>query len=278
MTNYLFWGPLAAIISGLLYLLLKLTLEKTITTRIDYIKEKEIENLKASFTKELESARHQYQLQQVRTPLFFDHQRQAFSEILSALVDITDAFAKSYDPSTDEHNPISGNAHENLRQAYHRNLLFLDEDCCIGVDLCLRSLLNTHPLADGDGVHYPPPESFQQAFEEISYFRKKLTKLFQSKLGLADGKELMKDIVIAGSVLLLNRYHFAELGLPIKGKFARNNFASMEACVATGAECQSELIDHLHRLIRYLAEDRTTGDVFAHVKISATNYVRILTN
>jgi hypothetical protein len=51
----------------------------------------------------------------------------------------------------------------------------------------------------------------------------------------------------------------------------------MEAFVITGAEWQSELIDHLNKLIRYLKEDRTPTEAFTHVTLAATNYLRILT-
>lgn len=140
-----------------------------------------LENHKLELNAKLQEILHANQLNQLRTSLFFDHQRQAFAEILAAIAHAVRKWWETYDPDEGEiMSPIPIEAYDKVKEVYYNHQLFLDKDCMAAIDLALEFMRQSLPVYYGDG---PPRQSeckgpFDSlefcSFDFPNYFRRKL--------------------------------------------------------------------------------------------------------
>lgn len=209
---------------------------------------------KTELNTRIQAIQHENQLQQLRTSLFFDHQRNAFSGILAKIAEVNQAWInKWYEFEEGLTGPVPIEAYNELKTIFIRHQLFLDSSCLTAMELIFECYQDSFPHDDGSGA--PPKHSdMDAAHENIKYLQPRLAELFRSRIGVTVSGPGEREIGLFGAIRLLNRYHFDEINLPVKGplKFAHRDDAA--GAVVRAEDNFDELISKLKELRAYLRQ------------------------
>lgn len=177
-----------------------------------------LEAYKAELNSSMQAALYEQQLHQLRTSLFFDHQRAAFASILNQIAETERKWAEvGFDSETGSwmHEPVPSREYDKLKKVYSDHQLFLDQDCIFAFKLVLEAMGDSLPFQDGDGtLRY---RETQEPYRRLDYLRDRVAALFQEKIGIRTSSEINEDLVLLGAIRLVNHYHFTDIGIPAKG-------------------------------------------------------------
>ena len=234
-----------------------------------------LETHKAKLNSRITLLSHEYQLRQLRTSMFFDHQRQAFADILSTIAEAKkDWFNASYPPDEGMTAPVPNEAYQKLLDTYYRHQLFLDSGCIASVELIIDTLRESFPFDDGSGVLQR--RDIEPAYERLEYLQPRLAELFQEKIGVETSRQAEREIASLGAILLLNRYHFRDIGLPVKGTLSLTYRDRAADAVAKAATNLQDLIAKLEQFQTYLRDEG--HGVFHEAATGITRYLAMLSS
>jgi len=179
--------------------------------------ETKLESHKNALAVELQSMRHEYEIRQLRTSLFFKHQQSAFSQILSKIAETNQHWFKdSYEPSEQTMGAVPSGLRTELTNLYFKHQLFLDHECRVAMELLFELYRNSLPFDDGNGGE-PEERDGYECWVAAGYLLPRLATVFQSKIGLSRDSAALREIVLLGSIRIINRSHFPEAGIPAAG-------------------------------------------------------------
>jgi hypothetical protein len=230
-----------------------------------------LENHKSELNTKLQAISHENQLNQLRTSLFFDHQREAFAKVLTTITQAANEWWETYDPEEGLVKPVPLEAYKGVKRAYYEHRLFLDGDCICAIKLVLEVMSDSFPFDDGSGqLHYRDCRAPSEAFD---FLQDRLPELFQEKIGIRVIGPAKKDIALFGAVRLLNRYHFSEIGLPPKDALKLTLDDSPGDVVRKAQENTAELIKKMTEFREYLRRD---ASCFHEAETKICRYLRML--
>ena len=233
-----------------------------------------LETHKAELNTRIQAIQHENQLQQLRTSLFFDHQRNAFAGILAKIAEVNQTWVdKEFDRDEGLTGPVPYEAYKQLRAAYYQHQLFLDASCIAAMELVFDCYSDSFPIDNGSGG---PPQSrdVDAAYEAIQYLQPRLAELFQSRIGVTVSGQAERDIALLGAIRLVNRYHFTEIELPAKGSLKLTYRDRPADAVSKAEDNLDELVSKLRQFQEYLRRD---GGVFHEAAMKTTRYLGMLT-
>jgi len=213
-----------------------------------------LENHKAELNTKIQTIQHENQLQQLRTSLFFDHQRNAFAGVLAKIAEVNQAWI---DKECEEYEGITGpvpyDAFKDLRATFYKHQLFFDTACLAAVELVLDSYQASFPYDDGSGQLHG--RDVRAAFQTVEFLQPRLAELFQSRIGVSTSRRAEREIALLGAIKLLNGCHFKGVGLSPDGalKLDRRD-ESAEAVAKAETHCE-ELVAKLQEFAAYLKGD-----------------------
>lgn len=112
-----------------------------------------LENIRADFGVKLEAFKHAHEVNQLRTSLFFDHQRSAFGEILSKIVELNQEWSRLIDPERGSFDPAPREQRSQLEALYYKHQLFLDTELVMAMELLFDVYSDSLPFWDGNESH-----------------------------------------------------------------------------------------------------------------------------
>lgn len=229
------------------------------------------ETYKAELNANMQDVLHKQKLDQLRTDLFFEHQREAFAGLLRQISETKEKWLdKAYDEEFHEiMGPVPNDEYLKLKKFFYEHQLFLDSDCVLVIDLVLEAMSNSFPFDDGSGkLHY---RDCREPYDRLEFLQDRVSKIFQEKLGVVSAHVAKREIALLGSIRLLTRYHFAEIDLPVKwlagGDDAKDALIKAE-------NNKIELISKLKDLQKYTKKIGYCRDV----AMKAAWYLEILEN
>lgn len=249
----------AVIVGGLVYLAVRTSLEKWIAARFDLYRERELETLKAEFSKTLEGLKHQYHLEQAVLSLAFEHQRSAYSEILGVLVEAKRAFDARYDWEDRTYGPFKENPWPKVFDVRLKHLLFLDEDILDALEFSLKAISMSLPWSDGLNEHEPGDERVEEARRRFEFLLQQTARLLRTKAGLVKDEQALLPLAVYGALDLVNRPFYPRSGFPTTGIFQENRDVSFDEKMNNGIEHRYELAAEVERLIQVLLKFRGGG-------------------
>ena len=105
-----------------------------------------LESHKAELNADMQSILHERQLHQLRTSLFFDHQRDAFAAILSQLAKTrTKWWEIAGDPEEPFIEPVPQEEYQEFKKLFYNHQLFFDSDSLLVIDLAIKAMNNSFP-------------------------------------------------------------------------------------------------------------------------------------
>lgn len=229
--------------------------------------------LKTELDSRIEKIKHEYELNTLRTSLFFDHQREAFNALLKNILDLINEWGQiGQDPDDGYvHEPVPNGQYKNIRNLCCEKQLFLDDECMAVLDLFIEVLVSSLPFNDGSGNLHP--RDTNAAYNKTLYLQPRIASVFQRKIGLINDRTAAKEIALLGAVLILNNHSFEEIGLPIKGHLRLSSQDDAGDIVSKGKEHFEELLVKLNEFQAYLKKK----GLFHEAALKVSRYVDILT-
>jgi hypothetical protein len=230
----------------------------------------ELQKHKADLDSKILVFQHEYKLQQIRTSLFFDHQRTAFALILNDIAEVNKKWLE--DECHDEDGitgPVPNEVIEQLRKTYQQHVLFLDTNCAIAMDLIME--IYNKAMSSDEDEHIDDRE-FDALYQAVEYIRPRLTEMFQNRIGMCSNGLAEREIALLGSMRILNS--FSRIGAQYSGNLKLVKGDSAADLVEKASSNYDELCEELKKLREYLKE----SDAFFHESTRRIEeYLSILT-
>lgn len=240
---------------AILVWLSKKWISERIKQSIEHEYSQKLETHKAQLQADMQAVLHERQLYQLRTSLFFDHQRETFNSILGKISEIRELWMqKGYDPDAyclTDTIPIE-EAREFKRYIQGKQL-FLDSDCSLVLEFISDAIWESYPTEGEDGKRYEKDST--EEFERVEFLRERLVGIFQEKIGIITSRAAYEEVALLGGIRLLNRHHFPDINLPIKGSLKLEYGDDAPKCVIRAKGNRQELINKLTEFINYINKD-----------------------
>lgn len=240
---------------------------------VQHLYAQKLEAYKAELNSRIQSLQHENQIQQLRTSLFFERQRSAFSALLGRIAEINRRWRSAhYEPGVGMTGPVPTGAYQELRNDYYAHQLFLDTTCLAALDLLFDCYSDSFPFYDNpEGP--PSPRDAHAAFDSVEYLQPRIAQLFRRKIGVPEPDLATREIALLGAIRLLNRLHFQDVQLPIRGALGLRSSDEAADAVAKASENVDELISKLKQLHGFLRQEHGT---FHEKRTEASRYLSML--
>jgi hypothetical protein len=229
-----------------------------------------IEGLKASYGRELEAARHELELESSRMSVVFEHQKDSFRAILTAMHRVISAIYAKADPDRGWY-PISEAEAETFKAVIVQEGLFVGARCQRILDLfssvMLEAVEQPFDSTDSDTVY--------RAYDQLKLLSRAVAGHFRERVGLETEPDPLRDAELLGACRLINRFGFPEAGFPTKGVLAMGKRRAAQL-VHVARDNIDELRQEIVRLKDYIHDKKTSG-VFFEVQTDAEEYLRLFT-
>jgi hypothetical protein len=213
-----------------------------------------LESYKTELNSKVEGIKHENQVSQLRTSLFFDHQRDAFAALITKIAEINTTWMKHYDPDEGLYEPVPSEGYREFKSLLYKHQLFLDEECLMAISLVMGAYTSSFPYDDRSGE--PPHQSDSSSnVSYIEYLQPRIASIFRSKIGVASDPQHLLDVATLSAIELVNGYHFLDVGIPPKGKLSIKRVNNASDKVSIGLENSDELIALLKAFDEYLSRD-----------------------
>jgi hypothetical protein len=221
---------------------------------IQYEYSEKLESYKTEINSKLETIKHENSISQLRTSLFFDHQRNAFAVIISKIAKLNEEWSKLYTHETGLFSPVPSTGLKELRNLIYEHQLFLDEECLMTLGLIDDTYSSSFPYDDGSGG--PPHQNdSSQKLETVEYILPRIASIFRNKIGIKNESNHPEEVAILTAITLVNNYHFLEIDIPPKGKLSTRRSENAADKVMIGTANLNELHQLLFNFDKYLSKD-----------------------
>ena len=154
----------------------------------------------------LQAIRHENEVGQLRTSLFFDHQRDAFQAILTETSAAIQDWWGQYDQDTSIAGAVPSHRRHSVEVLIRSNSLFLDPECIFVLDILLQVYRSSMPFNDGGGPVNRPDGRKQ--LDDAEYLQPRIAAVFQRKIGVMHSQTALADIALFGISRFLQAYGY----------------------------------------------------------------------
>jgi len=259
----------AILIAG--FLALRWLVQRAIEAKIDVLKAQEIESLKARLAQELESARHELQLEHSKLAIVYENQKNSFTRVIKAMYEVLKALEhkKEFEGPW---RPIAEKEFEDFRRVIVEESLFVGSRCENALYLFLSIM--------GDATYWPPDppptdESVRRAYDQLSFLSDRISEFFRSRVGLSEESSPLLDAELLGACWLINHYCFAESGFPTESLLKIEDQSTLEL-IATAKKNVKVLREELTRFVRLISSKPNLRRVFFEAQSKAERYISVI--
>ena len=230
-----------------------------------------LETHKADLNTRIQSLQHENQLHQLRTSLFFDHQRNAFASLLSKITEVNQEWEdKEYEEYVGVAGRVPSNALSDLYKVYHQHQLFLDVDCIETMELTFECYHDSiSPIGDS-----AEQDDIEASYNGIQYLQTMIVELFRKKLEASNNDLGLRKIAIFGAIKLLNKHRdlVPELKL-FSGEPLRLLVNNPANAVMKAEQNFNELLSKLKALQTYGQTQSRRFDFLHFISVNASKYL-----
>jgi hypothetical protein len=213
-----------------------------------------LESYKTELNSKVEGIKHENQVSQLRTSLFFDHQRNAFAALIAKIAQINTEWAAHYEPDDGLYESVPSSGRREFEGLLYQHQLFLDEECLMALSLITEAYRQSLPYDDGSGA--PPHQNdSSQHVSYIEYLQPRIASIFRGKIGVAADPQHLIDIAVLSAIELVNGYQFLKVDIPPKGALSTKKIKNAADKVAIGLDNIDELVILLKQFDKYLSSD-----------------------
>lgn len=257
--------------SGAVVWLLRGWISERLKHSIEHEYSAKLENLKNELNARLEAVKHENEVNQLRTSLFFDHQRNAFAEILAKVAEVNQKWWSLYETDIGLTEPVPIGPYRELQALYIKHQLFLDPDSIMAMELLFDIYRESLPFDDGSGE--PVGSDPRGPYDNAEYLQPRLAALFQQKIGIAPDSRAVRQLALLGSVRILNNYHFPDIELPVRGDLKLLGRDGAAEAVMRAERNFALLVEKMKKFQNYL---QTETGFFHEAEASLERYLAVL--
>lgn len=236
---------------GAIFWLLRNWISERLKQSIGYEYSQKLESYKTELNSKVESLRHDYQIAELRTSLFFDHQREGYLSILSKIAEINEAWGDLYERDVGLFAAVPYQKYQALKALINKHQLFLDEDCLMVLSLIKDIYESSFPF-EYDREKPPHQNESSSLLGSIEYIQPRLASIFRGKIGMHFERIHLQELAILSAIRLVNSYHFLEVGVPPKGNLSIKKIENASDMVLIGSENIDELKSLLDAFSKYM--------------------------
>jgi hypothetical protein len=241
-----------AIAGGALAWLLRNWMSERLRQSISHEYSQKLENHKNELELRVQAFRHEFEVNQLRTSLFFDHQRTAFAELLSKIAQVnSEWWHQGYEDDVGLIQPVPSALFRDLRNLYYKHQLFLDSECIMALELLFDVYRDSFPFDDGSGSG-PHVRDVRGPYDNAEYLQPLIASLFQGKIGVSSDRRPARQIALLEAIRVLNRYHFRGLQLPVGGLLKLDDAEGGAEAVMRAERHFDLLLPHLRSFYSHL--------------------------
>lgn len=231
-----------------------------------------LENYKTELNSKVESIKHENQVSQLRTSLFFDHQRDAFASLITKIAQLNQQWMKSYDPDEGLYVPVPLDGYNELESMLYKHQLFLDDECLLVMSLTMNAYSRSFPFDNGSGA--PPHQNeCRPCVSYVEYLQPRIASIFRSKIGMTSSSLHLIEVSVLSAIELVNNYHFSDIDIPPKGTLSTRRIDNAPDKVALGLENIDELLALLANFDSYL---NCNGSWFHEAQLQVKQTLNVL--
>ena len=162
--------------------------------------EKELKSFQATIDLQINDIEHRHQIHQLKTSLFFDHQRQAFSEILEQISIVLNEWDKLFDPEDFFYDSVPKTELDKYNNLVFKHQLFFDDECSMFLAQANEAMTDSIPFNRDQEFNH---ETREQLYR-LHYIHERLIFIFQEKLGYSTAYSHKKDLALLGLLQTIN--------------------------------------------------------------------------
>lgn len=213
-----------------------------------------LESYKTELNSKIEGIKHENQISQLRTSLFFDHQRDAFAALITKIAQINTEWMALYDPERGLYEPVPLNGRREFNELLYQHQLFLDEECLMALSLVQSAYIRSLPFDDGSGLP-PRQEESSKHLSYIQYLQPRIASVFRSKIGVGYDPQHLMDITVLSAIELVNGYQCLHVDIPPQGNLSTRGINEVSDKVKIGLDNINDLVKLLRNFDEYLIRD-----------------------
>jgi len=160
-----------------------------------------LESEKAKYTRELDTIRHQFQVELNRVSIIHENQKVSFRNVIMALSKAIKALEQEYD---ERWHPISDRKYDELRNVVIEESLFLGKDGENALGVFLRFFGKTTFFPE---IDIQSDQMLRNIYEHLNYIDTRIREYFRKRIGLSDENNPLLEVHLLDIALILNDYH-----------------------------------------------------------------------
>ena len=160
-----------------------------------------LESEKTKYAKELDSIRHQFQVELNRVSIIHENQKVSFRNIIMALSVAIKSLEQAYDETW---HPINDRKYDELKNIVTEESLFLGKDgeSALGVFLKFFGKSTYFPEID-----IQSDRMLRNIYEFLNCIDTRIREYFRKRIGLSDEENPLLEVYLLDICLILNDYH-----------------------------------------------------------------------
>lgn len=240
-----------------------------IWTTITWILQRKMEH---RLNKQLEATKHGFQDQLQKLSIVYEHQKDSFKAVLSAMHGATNAIEGNIRGVDDEWGSICMSDYEKFGRVAARETLFLDSRTDQAIALFSHILWDTVNNPNFD--QFTDSETVRRSYGHLKLISNRTAEYFRLKVGLhSENPDPLLDIELLGACRLINEQNFSDAGLPTKTILKFGEHTSAEEIVSLAHKNPDVLRSELQSLKRVLDEDRSTRSFYHGLATTVQQYL-----
>jgi hypothetical protein len=240
-----------------------------IWTTINWVLQKKMEN---RLNKQLEATKHGFQDQLQKLSIVYEHQKDSFKAVLSAMHEAIRAIEGNIRGIDDEWGSIGMSDYETFGRVVAEETLFLDSRTDQAIALFSQILWDAVDNPNFD--QFTDSETVRRSYGHLKLISDRTAEYFRFKVGLLpENPDPLLDIELLGACRLINEQNFSDAGLPTKTIFKFGEYTSADEMVSLAHRNPDVLRSELQSLKRVLDEDESKRSFYHHLATTVEQYL-----
>jgi hypothetical protein len=232
-----------------------------------------MEKEKASYARDLDAIRHQFQLEQKQMSVVFENQKSSFTNIIKAMDKAILALEQSWD---DEWEPLPDKDYNKFHAVVVEEFLLTGADGEKALNLFSSVLSNTVAVYEVDYI--PNDRSLRECYQQLRFLSERIREYFRFRVGLPGRGQPLVDIAVFGGRSLLDEYFKFDEDYS-SSPLASKERQSTEQWIVKGYTNLKELKERLKDMVtRIELSDEESSEWRFKQALEARYYLDILAN
>jgi hypothetical protein len=224
--------------------------------------------------KRLEQTKHELQSELQRISIVYEHQKDSFRAILSAMHAAMRKIEDRIEDDGSEWPGISVDDFDRFKRAIEEERLFVDARAERALTLFTSILWDA--VASTRFDHFPESDEVRRAFNHLEFVASRMAEYFRLRVGLTpEVPDPLLDTELLGASRIINTYDFAEARLPKEHVLKFGDYTLAEETVSLARQHRTLLETQLRLLKRAVEAKETRSRVYYLLLIKIDRYLKL---